>query len=457
MNKTKMTPVEKRAIGITTCAALLLLGVGLWRSSLDADPSVNVPLPRMPSPNAFDFYVKAGVMHRALEKATPSAAAVDPVTDPQDWTVLSPQQLAQRYPTAAKESWVRKNGPALQLLRQGFAYQYRSPAARSFVTQLPYLADFRGLARLLIIESHARSERGDWPGACRTTLDILHLGHDLPRGGPLIGGLVGYAIDAMARQELAAITSHLDAATSRGAAVEIEKLEERRVPYSETMQEEMWIYQASLEEMMRNPNWRTNICGQFASSPIDWRTLIRLQACSKRQILNGYTRYMKAVIAQGRLPYILAKPPIPIPNDPLNEMMLSVNDRSRFSAARDEAFNALLEVSLALRAFKLEHHACPATLNELLPDYLKQVPRDPFGGGEALHYRKDGDRCLLYSIGPNGKDDGGKPADDPARANGPGLRMRASIATVRGWGNPYYERHLVQSESRGDMVAGVNH
>src|SRR5471030_788153 len=93
MNRAKMTPVEKRAIGITTCAALLVLGVGLWRSSLDADPSVNIPAPQIPSPNAFDFYVKAGSAHQALFAATSSAAAIDPVTDTRDWTRLTQQQM----------------------------------------------------------------------------------------------------------------------------------------------------------------------------------------------------------------------------------------------------------------------------------------------------------------------------------------------------------------------------
>jgi len=38
-------------------------------------------------------------------------------------------------------------------------------------------------------------------------------------------------------------------------------------------------------------------------------------------------------------------------------------------------------------------------------------PRERAGGAD-LHYRRKGDRYLLYSVGANGKDDGGKGYED---------------------------------------------
>ncbi len=89
MNRSKLSRSEKRGLGLTRGAASLLLLVGMWRSSLEADPHLQVPMPRLPSPNAFDFYVRAGSMHQALLKATPSAAAVDAFTDPRGARGLS--------------------------------------------------------------------------------------------------------------------------------------------------------------------------------------------------------------------------------------------------------------------------------------------------------------------------------------------------------------------------------
>ncbi len=65
-----------------------------------------------------------------------------------------------------------------------------------------------------------------------------------------------------------------------------------------------------------------------------------------------------------------------------------------------------LIVSLAVRAFQLEHGRLPATLSELTPDLLPTIPADPFDG-LPLKYRVAGDRAVLYSVGPDGVDNGG--------------------------------------------------
>ena len=65
---------------------------------------------------------------------------------------------------------------------------------------------------------------------------------------------------------------------------------------------------------------------------------------------------------------------------------------------------------LALQRYRLRTGRLPAQLSELVPQYLAVLPHD-FMSGEALRYRLrpgDGD-FLLYSVGEDGKDDGGDP------------------------------------------------
>jgi hypothetical protein len=45
-----------------------------------------------------------------------------------------------------------------------------------------------------------------------------------------------------------------------------------------------------------------------------------------------------------------------------------------------------------------------------VPKYLDEVPADPFDGNPLRMSAKDGG-VLIYSIGPDGKDDGGAPLD----------------------------------------------
>jgi len=60
---------------------------------------------------------------------------------------------------------------------------------------------------------------------------------------------------------------------------------------------------------------------------------------------------------------------------------------------------------IALRCYFEEHGRLPGRLDELAPRYIERVPLDPFNGKP---FRYDPKRALLYSVGSNRRDDGGK-------------------------------------------------
>lgn len=61
---------------------------------------------------------------------------------------------------------------------------------------------------------------------------------------------------------------------------------------------------------------------------------------------------------------------------------------------------------LAVERFRLRQGRWPATLNELRPAYLDQVLTDPYDG-RPLRFRRLQDSVLVYSVGPDGVDNGG--------------------------------------------------
>jgi len=64
-------------------------------------------------------------------------------------------------------------------------------------------------------------------------------------------------------------------------------------------------------------------------------------------------------------------------------------------------------VAVAIERYRRAHaDALPASLNDLVPRYLDVVPQDPLNG-QALRYRVVNDVYIVYSVGPDGKDDGG--------------------------------------------------
>ncbi len=69
------------------------------------------------------------------------------------------------------------------------------------------------------------------------------------------------------------------------------------------------------------------------------------------------------------------------------------------------------ELAFALAVYRVDHGMYPNKLADLLPKYMVKIPKDMFNNDADLHYTRHGDGCLLYSVGPDGMDNGGKGED----------------------------------------------
>ncbi|MCW0218973.1 MAG: hypothetical protein OJI67_11680 [Prosthecobacter sp.] len=75
-----------------------------------------------------------------------------------------------------------------------------------------------------------------------------------------------------------------------------------------------------------------------------------------------------------------------------------------------KARHGLVCCLFALRRYLVDHRTLPKQLNDLTPNYLSSIPRDPFSD-EALHY--DAAKGLLYSVGVNLIAEGGRVTEPP--------------------------------------------
>ncbi|MFH1537663.1 MAG: hypothetical protein ABIH66_01800 [bacterium] len=64
-----------------------------------------------------------------------------------------------------------------------------------------------------------------------------------------------------------------------------------------------------------------------------------------------------------------------------------------------------LRIRLALLAYEKQNGVLPDSLDELVPEFLSEIPEDPFDGKQIRYDREKG---IIYSVGENLVDDGGE-------------------------------------------------
>ncbi len=382
----------------------VFFAAGLWLRPFITHPQPPlpaIPAPVMPKSNAFDFYVAASRQMQGQAQLS----HLDRLSQSQELAL------------------VQKNARALKTLRQGLSLPYQPPPARSVNDKFPFYQQQRDLARLLAAEGHVQAAHGSWEGAVHSDLDAIQMGSQVVHGSPLIGCLVGLACEAIGRRPLWTAISHLNAAEARVAIRRLQTIQAGQTPFADTMQEERWFGQAAMQEQLRHP------------------PLQQYPEFLKSIPLSNYTRYMDRSVTNARQPYAV-HPAAPIPpRDSLCILFLPVFNNVYLRVTDSETQNALLSAALALRAYRLEHGIYPATLDSLIPAYLSVVPSDPFALSGPLHLRRTKLNYVLYSVGPDGKDDGGRPILHAPTA----LGAQANRS-----------RYFIQETSRGDVVAGVN-
>ncbi len=297
----------------------------------------------------------------------------------------------------------------------------------------PPLGHYRRLADLAVARAMMRLGDGDPAGFHADIMDTLRLSRLLSQGPTLVEKLVAVAIDALAQQAIqhAATSGLLNAPSAEklqaalAALPPLTPVQEsidhgerylfldfvcvisqyglagyRRVEYvanggpapQHTIRASVArvLYPLNCNAMMREGNTFYDRCVEALSKPTyreqraAFDSLDRdLQALKSRNILIWLTDPGSQLLA------------IFVPSFGL---VARLQDQSRVTSA-------LTPLSLRLRLYQLAHHAYPETLAQL--DAPPALLNDGFVD-RPLIYRRDGAGYLLYSVGPDGHDDGGK-------------------------------------------------
>jgi uncharacterized protein YhaN len=216
---------------------------------------------------------------------------------------------------------VKRNSAALTGARAALQKQCAVPVQFTETYISNHLDDLSGIKRLsqaFAAEGMLAEMDGHTNEAVRSFLDDIRLGNASMRGGVLIDGLVGVAVDAIGTAHIQTLVPNLDAKSCRETAATLEELDSQSPAWNEIVQQEnAW-------------SERT-----FHGISYDY--------------LRFRTRKSTATM---------------------------LNKAKQKFETREQRTRELI-IDLAARAYELDKGKAPASVSDLVPDYLKAIPQDP--------------------------------------------------------------------------------
>jgi hypothetical protein len=308
---------------------------------------------------------------------------------------------------------------------------------------LPEMQSLRTAARLLVLDARREAADGNAADALHNVARIQRIGRHSASEPLLISNLVGLAIDAMALETFAKVLPTLG--KSDLAALDSSDIRDL-VTTPPAMASHYYGEEAfglsTFADMTDSRFGVANALEMFANQPqrpflsriLPLTLLYRVFFLEAD--LTGYRSIMRKYqqLAAGSEPY----PEVKKKTDAMEKelwdrspgMMTSlimpalggVFRAQAQALARQRAASALV----AATRQRLETETTPTTFEELSTKLVPPASRDPFTADRPLVMKQTDDALLVYSVGPDGEDDGGPPAPGAEKVEGNddvGLRM----------------------------------
>ncbi|QDS97350.1 hypothetical protein [Adhaeretor mobilis] len=254
---------------------------------------------------------------------------------------------------------IATNKPVLELARRGLEMDSVVPinwTAPDMQGHLDQLSGIRELARAFSAARYAAQAAGNRSVAVQNGADMLRLANHSYQGGLLVDLLVGFAIQNMGLDSLAKIVDEMDRDSCEELLREIEQLD-------------------------------------FEPGVIEKAMTVDAQ---RAKIEMGAATYFLAAWQSSAITAASVK-------------------STKVAFDRVRSLHKQLQLRIALRLFLLDNQRLPEVLAELEPEYM-QNGLDDLLSDKPFVYRPADESYELYSVGPNGNDDGG-PNDDETKSD----------------------------------------
>jgi hypothetical protein len=419
-------------------------------------------------PEKGEYLVDLAKYAKGNANVDPTGKRLDELYKQQE-QALSRPWTAKEYPDIA--AWLKANDKPLAVVAEAVKRpRYFNPlvpsgtdkgAAGLIAVLLPAVQKCRELASALTARAMLRAGEGKLDDAWQDLLACHRLGRLTAQGGTIIEGLVGIAIDQIASGASLTFLAHAKLDSKRALAC-LRDL--RELPPLPPMADKVDLAERFMfldTVMMIDRHGTKYLTGLANGGPgikpdpraeevlknIDWDPALRNgnrwydRMAAAMRARDRATREKQLDKIEEELKELKKKADDPedlpgllfgeeerpeVGGEKLGNVLISLLvpavRKMQTAGDRAEQTQRNLHVAFALAAYRADHKRYPKELAALAPKYLKEVPGD-FFSGKALIYRPAEDGYLLYSVGANGQDEGGRYYDDMPRGDDPRVRM----------------------------------
>ncbi len=312
--------------------------------------------------------------------------------------------------------YIADNNEAIELLHAGAAVEhcrYPIDLSAGFATLVPNLSEMRRCVRLLELEAVLHAENGDGRSATRSAISGFGIARSLAREPVMISQLVRAGCQTSAISAVEQVINRTELTDEQ--LVEL-------IEHVRNSERSSDIFRAFVGERCTGISFfrvpesvGLNVLG--GSGPL-LRPLLALykaagladaDAVIYLDLMDGYLKAARLPLHERReaVEAVEAKLQSTSQAHILLHTIMPALSRVTTIEMRAIARLRTAQVALALRRYHMSADKLPDKLADLVPAYLESVPKDPFDGND-LRYKKLVVGFVVYSIGEDLSDDGGK-------------------------------------------------
>jgi hypothetical protein len=419
-----------------------------------------------------DYFVNLRDFLRAKQQVPDEM--LNEILEQKDRAVRRPWR-AEDYPHLA--AWLEANEKPLALLIEASRHTHYyhpviAPREKGQPTglinaRLTSIQSSRELAEILMVLAMHRLSEKKYDDAWQVLQAAHRFSRLIGRGSTLIDGLVGISLDRMACMGDIAYLQHADLDSVK---IQARMADLRNLPAVSPAADKIDLAERCFALEMfqalrraepitvhdipiKKPSGRAKAEKLEVLDKLDWQpglrmlndaydhhvANLRLQDPQAREAeIKKYAETIGSAKKFDRNPNLLDLLSTSGPIDASYGKTMAEYFISQFSnvASIDGAWNYVpqrqrnLQVAFALAAYQRDQGRYPAKLADLSPKYLAAIPNDIFTGKDLI-YRPEEKGYLLYSVGRNGKDEGGRTFEDDPAGDDESVRMPLPEPPVR--------------------------